>query len=153
MYRARHLAFLASLGLAALLGACAAPSATATVDGHVTLVRGGFPEPLVAGTPIAAGGKVVAHATVLTVAGTQYARTLRLELERDGQPVEGATVASEGEMRYMTHGPVRALGRSGPVGTYLVALPIYMAGQWRVITDVTTSFGTGRIELEIDVFE
>jgi len=123
------------------------------VDDHVTLVRGGFPERLAPGASVALGGGLEARASVLTVPGTQYARTVRLSLSRPDGAVEDATLASTGVMRLMDHGPVHASGvRTGP-GAYEVKLDIYMAGQWTILTDVTTPRGSGRLELEVDIFE
>lgn len=147
-----RLVLLLAVGAAA---ACTPASAAAapSVDDHVTLVRSGFPVPLAADAPIGVTGGLVARVTVVNVPGTPFARELRLRLENAGAPLGGATIASVADMRFMTHGPVEGTARETSAGSYAIAMPIYMAGQWKTSIDIRSTTANGSIELEIDVFE
>ena len=147
-----RLVLLLALGAAA---ACTPASAAAApvVDDHVTLVRSGFPMPLAADAPVSVSRELVVRVTVVNVPGTPFARELRLHLENAGSPLAGATIASVADMRFMTHGPVEGATRETSTGSYAIALPIYMAGQWKTNVDIRSATANGSLELEIDVFE
>jgi hypothetical protein len=86
----------------------------------------------------------------------RYAREVDVYLYRKGAsdlPVEVASIAAAGHMRFMDHGSFRqvALYRGG--GHYVLPVQFLMAGEWALDLDIAAPDARGALELDLDVFD
>lgn len=73
---------------------------------------------------------------------TQQASTLQISLrDRNGGPIDGATVTVEGDMTHAGMTPVLATARPAGGGRYTAALTWTMAGDWQITVKATLADG------------
>jgi hypothetical protein len=72
-----------------------------------------------------------------------------LYVERQGRPVDGATVTAENEMAYMSHGSTHQDGTNSGGGHYQLVVHYPMIGPWR--HRISIQVAEQRYELPIEV--
>lgn len=152
---------VALLGLATLaltlkaappISKVAAPAAVAIPD-RIAIVRGGIASSFAPGEELPVVRDVTATIVLRPVPGVRYARSLQVALADGAGPVAGATVRVAAVMRYMEHGDLRAVAVSAGDGTYAVALPFVMPGEWRLVITCEIGAEAGELVVDLDEYE
>ncbi len=127
---------------------------TPNAPDQLELVVAGFGKPFSNGEAIPVVGDILANMTVIP-GNERYNRDLELYLyhEASSKPIDDAMIQLTGSMRFMEHGTFQAVAINLDDGNYLVQLPFPMPGEWQLEIEIIAPDGTGKIRLDIDLFE
>lgn len=129
-----------------------APVAAVAASDRVTLVVAGIPAEITPGTAVPVAGPVSAHISLARVAGRLGARDLHILLtDAAGAPIDGASLAVNGQMRYMDHGAFDATPQADGAGAYTAHLVFAMPGEYELRLTVTAAGSTGSLLLDLDL--
>ena len=138
-------------------GRSAAPeSRPAGRQDSVQLVVAGLAQPVTADTELPLSADLAARVDVRQPDEQRYGREVDVYLYRKGAsdlPVEDATIAAAGHMRFMDHGSFRQVALYRGEGHYLLPVQFLMAGEWALDLDIAAPGGQGVLRLDVDIYD